>query len=255
MVPETHRRIIEERLNGIKAAQGLGAELKWTKITEAWSSRYIAFIDEVFDMMDEGILRMRIMFTQNSNRPVGLSEHQLENQYFLLYYQLIKHSFGLMYCGQPEVTRRVSIFLDEMPRHPDNIRQFKEYLASLSSFPKFASAGVQIRTDNITGVSSHDHVILQALDIVLGSMQFRLNDKHLDKPTGKFRRAKRTRAKERVYRHINQRIQRLRPGFNIGVSTGIDDEVENRWRHAYRHWLFVPTASEPMRGVGKKRNQ
>lgn len=256
MVPESHRRIIEERLNAVKAAHGLGAELKWTKITEAWADRYIAFIDETFDLMEEGILRTRVMFTQNSNRPVGLSEYQLENQYVLLYYQLIKHAFGLAYCAQPGVTgRRVSIFLDEMPRHADNVRQFKEYLASLSSFPNFRAAGVEIRTENIAGVSSHDHVILQALDVIMGAMQFRLNDKHLAKPDGKFRRAKRTKAKERVYRHINGRIQHLRKGFNIGVSTGLDGEIENRWRHPYRHWLFVPSESETVRGVGKARNR
>ena len=68
MVPETHRRIIENRLLDVKAAQNLGAELKWTKITEAWADRYIAFIDEIFDMMDEGIMRMRVMFTQNSKQ-------------------------------------------------------------------------------------------------------------------------------------------------------------------------------------------
>lgn len=47
MVPETHRRIIEERLNAVKEQHGLGAELKWTKISDAWADRYIAFIDEV----------------------------------------------------------------------------------------------------------------------------------------------------------------------------------------------------------------
>ena len=255
MVPETHRRIIEDRLNAVKAAHGLGAELKWTKISEAWADRYIAFVDEAFDLMDEGVLRTRIMFTQNSNRPIGLSEYQLENQYFLLYYQLIKHAFGLAYSGQPGVTRRVSIFLDEMPRHADNVSQFKEYLASLSSFPNFRAAGIQIRTENIAGVSSHQHVILQALDVIMGAMQFRLNDKHLDKPAGRFRRAKRTRAKERVYKHINARIQRLRKGFNIGVNTGVDGAIENRWHHPYRHWLFVPTESEAVRGAGKARNR
>lgn len=253
MVPETHRRLIEDRLRAVKAAHGLGAELKWTKITERWSDKYIAFIDEVFDMMDEGIMRMRVMFTQNSNRPIGLSDYQLENQYFLLYYQLVKHAFGLMHSGQPEVRRRVSIFLDEMPRHEDNVRQFKSYLASLSSFPKFAAAKVEIRADDITGVSSHDHVILQALDVVMGAMQFRLNDKHLDKPVGKFRRAKRTKAKERVYKHINARVRRLRPGFNIGVSTGLDGDISNRWNHPYRHWLFVPAECERVVGVGKNR--
>lgn len=255
MVPESHRRLIEGRLNAVKAANGLGAELKWTKISEAWADKYIAFIDEVFDCMDEGILRMRVMFTQNSIKPTGLSDYQLENQYFLLYYQLIKHAFGLAHCRQPHTTRRVSIFLDEMPSHPDNVASFKTYLASLSDFPNFRAAGVTIPLDGIAAVRSHQHVILQALDVVMGAMQFRLNDLHLEKPAGKFRRGKRTKAKERVYRHIHARICRLRPRFNIGVSTGVDDSVENRWHHPYRHWLFVPTEYETVKGVGKARNR
>lgn len=187
MVPESHRRLVEARLNAVKQDQGLGAELKWTKISETWADRYIAFIDEVFDCMEEGILRLRIMFTQNSNRPTGLSDYQLENQYFLLYYQLIKHAFGLMHSHQPDTTRRVTILLDEMPSHPDNVSSFKSYLASLSDFPNFRAAGVSIPRDGIAAVSSHQHVILQALDIVMGAMQFRLNDMHLEKPPGKFR--------------------------------------------------------------------
>lgn len=255
MVPETHRRHIESRLQAVKDAHNLGAELKWTKITEAYADRYIAFVDEIFDLMEEGVLRMRILFTQNSKRPVGLSEYQLENQYFLLYYQLLKHAFGLIHSGQPGVARRVSVFLDDMPEHPDNIAAFKQYVSSLGASPRFRSAGVSIPIDGIAGVSSHAHVILQALDVILGSMQFRLNDKHLAKPEGKLRRAKRTKAKERVYKHINGRIRRLRPGFNIGVSTGVDGDITRRWSDPYQHWLFVPAGAENIRGVGKERNK
>jgi hypothetical protein len=139
-----------------------------------------------------------------------------------------------------------------MPRHADNVRQFKEYLATLSSVPSFRAAGISIREADITGVSSHSHVILQALDIVMGAMQFRLNDLHKAKPPGLFRRAKRTKAKERIYKHINARICRLRPNFNIGVSTGVDGDLANRWAQPYRHWLFVPSQCERVTGVGKR---
>ena len=149
----------------------------------------------------------------------------------------------------------MSILLDEMPSHPNNVASFKSYLASLSDFPNFRNAGVTIPLEGIAAVSSHQHVILQALDVVMGAMQFRLNDMHLEKPVGKFRRGKRTKAKERVYKHIHGRICRLRPRFNIGVSTGLDDQVENRWHHPYRHWLFVPTEYEAVKGAGKARNR
>ena len=81
-------------------------------------------------------------------------------------------------------------------------------------------------------------MLLQCTDLIIGAMQFRLNDKHLEKPPGSRIRGKRTRAKLALYETIRGRINGLRPGFNIGITTGHDADKANRWRHAYRHWLF-----------------
>jgi hypothetical protein len=102
-------------------------------------------------------------------------------------------------------------------------------------------------------VTSHDHDILQCADIVLGAMQFRLNDKHREKPKDSRRRGKRTIAKERVYRHINQRIRQIYPNFNVGISTGKRGAIESLWEDPYRHWKFVPT--DPIVKPGSKRNR
>jgi hypothetical protein len=50
-------------------------------------------------------------------------------------------------------------------------------------------------------------------------------------------------AKEKLYKHINKKIREIRPNFNIGISTGIDGDRQNRFIHAYRHWLFIPSSS------------
>lgn len=102
-------------------------------------------------------------------------------------------------------------------------------------------AGLRFAADQIAEVQSHDHVLMQCLDVVLGAMAFRLNDKHREKPRGQRRRGKRTIAKERLYRHIRERICRIYPNFNIGASTGKQGFWENVWRHPYRHWKFVPS--------------
>lgn len=72
-------------------------------------------------------------------------------------------------------------------------------------------------------------------------MQFRLNDKHKRKPKGKWRRGKRTIAKEKLYKLINKRIRKIYSNFNIGITTGIDGDRRNYWNHPYRHWLFIPS--------------
>jgi hypothetical protein len=82
------------------------------------------------------------------------------------------------------------------------------------------------------------------MDIVLGSMAFRLNNKHKAKPVGQHRRGKRTVAKESLYRHISDRIRRIYPNFNIGESTGTQGDRANRWKHPYRHWKLIPKDHE-----------
>lgn len=46
--------------------------------------------------------------------------------------------------------------------------------------------------------------------------------------------------KEKLYKHINSKIRLMYPNFNVGTSTGLQDTIENKWRHPYRHWCFIP---------------
>lgn len=255
LIQASNRERIERSLNDLKLELNLGAELKWSKITHAYQNKYIAFIDKLFHHIQLGDIKIRIMFTQNSNEPTGLEDHQIGNQYWLLYYQLIKHAFGLMYCGAHPDWTKISIYLDDIPDNREKFHEFKEYVSSLGKFPKFVEQRVFIPSAEITDVNSKEHVILQGLDIVLGSIQFRLNDRHLDKPDGQRRRAKRTVAKEKVYKHINQRIRQIYPNFNIGVSTSVSNDYANRWHHPYRHWLFIPSEHRVVAGAGKPRNR
>jgi len=109
--------------------------------------------------------------------------------------------------------------------------------------------------EDIAEVRSHDHVILQCMDVVLGSMFFILNDFHLEKPEGSWKRGNRTIAKEKLYKHILRHIRKVYPGFNIGVTTGIAGNPQNRWLHPYRHWLFEPREYELDFSKAKRRGK
>lgn len=101
-------------------------------------------------------------------------------------------------------------------------------------------------------MKSEQHVILQCMDVILGAMYFRLNDLHKEKLPGTYRRGKRTIAKHTLYKHINTRIRRIYPGFNIGISTG--GTTADKWNHPYRHWLFTPKQYEIVPEYGKKKS-
>ncbi len=226
-----------------KAELNLHGEVKWSKITANYRQKYIDLIDHFFDQIEGGSIKIRIMFTQSMFEARGLTAEQVEDTYFILYYHFIKHAFGLMHyppAGTGDGPIDLRVYLDLIPDTDEKKQRFKSYICSLGRNPEFRTAGLRVSPENVTDVVSHDHDLLQCLDIVLGSMQFRLNDKHKEKVPGTNRRGKRTLAKEAVYKHINARIRRIRPGFNVGISTGIDGDRANRWHHLYRHWLFLP---------------
>nr|WP_315169369.1 hypothetical protein [uncultured Limnohabitans sp.] len=61
---------------------------------------------------------------------------------------------------------------------------FKGFVTGLNQNSEWRRAGISIRQDQLAEIDSKEHDILQALDLVLGAMQFRLNDKHKEKPEG-----------------------------------------------------------------------
>lgn len=232
--------LVRSAISEKKQSLNLHGEVKWQKVTGNYLDKYSELIDLYFDLAREGRLKTRVMFTQNCHVPLGLEQYHFEHKYFLLYYQFIKHAFGLRYSNTSEKPINVRLYFDKLPDTKEKCELFKDHVYGLNRYREFQKSRIRIPRDQIAEVCSHDHDILQCLDIVLGAIQFRLNDKHKEKPAGQHRRGKRTIAKERLYKHINGRIRELYPNFNIGVSTGVSGSRANRWVHPYRHWLFVP---------------
>lgn len=229
-------RVLQEA----KDRENLFREIKWTKVTENYLEKYKNVISVFFELVQQKKIRVRIMFMDNRHVPFGLTKEQSENEYFMLYYQFIKHAFGLRYANESETPIRCRLLLDELPDTEEKAEGFKDYLAKLRHNKDFRGK-IDIDRRQIAQVRSHDHVILQCLDIVLGAMAFRLNRRHLHKPEGQRIRGKRTRAKASLYKHISDQIRSIYPKFNIGETTGKGEEgMKNTWEHPYRHWKFIP---------------
>ncbi len=255
LVESQHLADVIARLQGCKDRENLGAEVKWQKITEQYQSKYLSFVDETFDLMAEGKLKVRVMFTQNYFSISRPSTEQREQGFFRLYYQFVKHAFGLPHAGRPPERTGIRVYFDKLPDTHEKCAAFKGFVLGLNKNPQFVKSNIQVLPDQIAEIDSKEHVILQALDVLLGAVQFRLNDKHKEKPDGASRRGKRTVAKEKVYKHILGRVKQLYGGkaFNIGISTGTPLGVEQRWMDPYRHWLFRPTDGVVKPEFAKKR--
>jgi hypothetical protein len=201
LVRSTDLSIVEQKIRTCRNRLHLHQEMKWSKVTAQYLEKYIELIDVFFDLVADDRIKLRIMFTQNRYRPANLTAEQSDNEYFLLYYQFIKHAFGLSLADTvvPSELHRVRLYLDRLPDTKEKVAQFKRYLVGLNEYRQFKLGKVFIDPNQIAEIESHEHYVLQGLDIVLGSMQFRLNDVHLEKPEGSRVRGKRTIAKEKLY--------------------------------------------------------
>lgn len=256
LLESAHLTEVIQRLNQTKAELNLLGEVKWQKITENYAQKYMDFVSEAFALIGESKLKIRIMFTQNYFSAHRLTAEQRENGFFLLYYQFVKHAFGLKFAGVPHAKTGVRIYFDKLPDTAEKCEAFKGYVTGLNHNTDFRRAQITIHKDQLTEIDSKEHVVLQALDVILGAMQFRLNDKHREKPEGSRTRGKRTIAKEKVYKHVNAHIRDLYGGkqFNIGISTGMPEKGwEHLWLDPYRHWLFKPKNAEVRPEFAKRK--
>jgi len=253
LLDAAERGRISEELDAKKAELGLNHELKWQNVDASCVDRYIEFIRTYFTYIAASRLKVRIMFTQNMRVPTRLEQRHYEQQYFLLYYQFIKHAFGLKYADHnPYQAVFVSVLPDKIPDSAEKIDKFKNYLCQIPNSAFFRGANLYIPKSSIGDVDSKQHVILQGLDIILGSMCSKLNDKLNDIPAGKRRRGKRTLAKERLYKEISKEIRKIYPNFNVGTNTGCHYGPSDRWTHPYRHWLFTPAKFVMDRSLGRR---
>lgn len=234
--------IIEKALNEKKAELNINAEVKWTKVTDNYLEKYCQLIHLFFEFVRSGDIKVRIMFRKNSDQYEAGKQPIKDERYFKLYYQFLKHAFGFKTDVAITGEYYVHFYLDELPDQSERANAFKEYLCRLPDIQDMKNTGLHIRKRDIGEVKSHDHILLQCTDVILGAMNFRLNKLHKAIPEGKTRRGKKTIAKEKLYHKILDEILTIHPNFNIGISTGKRDFDNAHWESPYEHWSFVPYA-------------
>ncbi len=245
LVNENDFETIKNALDAKCAELAMFEEIKWTKTNVFQLENYRQIMDVFFEYIKANKLKIRIMFTQNRYAATDLTHYQKQHKYHLLYYQFLKHAFGLKYIGEALQKEEIhlELFFDRLPDKEEKNEEFKNRIWELQSIPTFTHSKIKIEKDAVMEVDSKKHILLQCLDVILGAMAFRLNQKHKEIPEGAKRRGRRTIAKEKLYKHIHAHIREIYPNFNIGTSTGIE-EPEDIWFQQYRHWRFLPKKHE-----------
>jgi hypothetical protein len=219
-------------------------------VSQHYVDKYKKAMDAFFNLVAAQKIKVRIMFTQNNGRPAYATCRSKNKEFFLLYYQFIKHAFGLSFSNNNGEDIYLRLYFDDLPNTLQRRHAFKEDIKALEQSGPFQRARLKIRKKDIAEVDSKKHLVLQLLDVVLGSVLFRLNDKHKEIPEGKSRRGKRTIAKENLYKYIHKKLREIRPRFNIGANTEVFSQ-EDFWLQPYRHWVLQPSEYEADLGFRK----
>lgn len=239
LIPAEKVQKIEKALRDTAINQGFNSELKWQKVTLNYLEKYKNFINEVFKFISNGDIKIRIMFSKNGDIMHHADNYQREHKYFLLYYQFIKHAFGLTKIDNP--TKRpikIRVYLDQLPDTKEKAQRFKGYIHALEKQPNFKAIPLKFPEDQIAEIDSKEHILLQSIDLILGAMYFYLNGLYEEIPDGQAKLGKRTLAKKALFDAIYENIKKIEPNFDIAKSTkGYDISI---FTQPYRHWLFIP---------------
>lgn len=239
---------IKQTLDEKKQSLNITAEMKWIKVTSSYLMKYVEIMDTFFSFVKDKKIKVRIMFQRNDQMPSHLGKEQVENRYYLLYYQFIKHAFGIVHHPQANAPVYLRLYFDEIPFPLYQREVFKAHIFSLQRNAKFKQAGIMIRRDDIAEIDSKRHSIQQCVDVILGSISFMLNKKNLEMTEGATERGSRTIAKEKLFMHILELIQDSDgvEFFDISTSTPIRS-LDDLWETPYLHWKLIPSEYLPKR--------
>ncbi len=220
LLKESQLNYIESYL--LNAKGDYTGEIKWNKINDSrWKMDvYQSFLNAVFDLIEAEYIKCRIFFVPNIYTQ---SYHDEELSFFKLYHMFLYHSFGF--------EKIISLNLDRLPyQKQDKVHEFKNFIKSR----------LNLQASQISEIDSSKHVLLQGIDLILGGICAKLNEK-LEEKEDSGKRARKTIAKEKIYKMINSRIRKLTPTeyyqhFNIGITTS--KSKERIHKDKYRHWMY-----------------
>src|SRR5262249_52457706 len=115
LVRSTHIDKVRSILVETKKQLNMFGEVKWDKVTANYLTKYITLMDQFFDLIEEDIVKIRNMFTQNAREATHLTDQQNDETFFILYYQFLKHAFGLIYSTPDGSGLRIRLLLDQLP--------------------------------------------------------------------------------------------------------------------------------------------
>lgn len=228
IVNESKYQKLSDILINFKNNFGLN-ELKRTKISEANYKYYIEVLDLFFTFVRSGDIKVRIMFSPNSELKKDIPHSQ--NETFIRFYEVfIKDAFSIFYAREDIGLR---LIFDDLPETKEQCQKFKQHLIKkINSNNKPMANKVYVKEEDIEEVDSQKHIILQCIDIIVGLVDFYLNTSKKE-----LKESKRAQSKYKVWQRIYQFIIEMNPNFIVEETTS--PIYSNKgWKDKYKHFVY-----------------
>lgn len=233
IVEESKYDVVGDAINKQKKELGLH-EVKRTKITEKNCDDYIKVMKTFFDFVSNGDVKIRVMFAPN-NELQRLKKYE-NHSYTKFYYTFIINAFGIFFA---EKNLNLRLILDDLPDTKGQCDIFKKCLINKIKHNKQDMVAkrpnvndVVLSSHRISEVDSKDHPILQCVDVIVGLVEFALNQTEEE-----IQKSKRAQARQKVLGYVLSRICQIHPDFNI--SQGIPKLFnKTAWDKKYMHIVY-----------------
>jgi len=246
-----------ERLNTelqkIKAAHEVKSEIKWTKVGANNITCCQAMVDCLFWHIRASKVKYRQFFVDRALVWTPTSGEQPDSDLtvqFKMYYQFLKHAFGLRYLprnvNSPQSSVMIRLDDHPSPTHKEALVEFAERLPMFLHRPD-----LQI---SVSFLNSGKHERLQICDLLMGAAGFYGNRHHEHRKPGQRGMSEKQRLKKSLAWHIYTHLRNLdaeergSKNFNWFESTGLQGNQQNLFNYKARMWKFQPT--EHQRDLG-----
>jgi hypothetical protein len=238
---------LETDLIEIKKVKMLATtEIKWSSLKPAKLETYKQLVDCFFDHLDKKELTYRQMFRDRSfvfcNETGNTTSEKTElDVQFMLFYQFIKHAFGLEFLPvQHDVIHEILVRLDghSSQRHKDQLESYINQLNRLGG-----RNDIIVKASFIDSKSSN---VLQLCDVIMGAAGSYGNKQHKLRSHGQRGMTKAQKPRFDLSKYIYNKIKELDAkhrgsrAFNWFESTGMQGQPEFKLHHKLRIWKYIP---------------
>jgi len=239
---------LETALRLVRTVRGFAGEVKWANLSAENVSYYNDLLDIFFDHLVNHDLHYRQFFISREHVAVpdheGAAADTLLDVQFKLYYQFLKHSFGLQHLPAATAAEphQVLLRLDEHSSSKHKTR-LKNFVEGLHGHLTPTRDDLSIR---VTYVQSQSLMRLQLCDLLMGAAGSYGNRKHEFRALGqrgmKPMQRLRFELATRIYKDLRgiSCSERGTGAFNWFESTGRSSPSANL-TDKVRIWKFLPT--------------